>query len=198
MDSDSESADDGEPTDDGDRGASDTSAPSAADVGAEVSAGETAPVEGMGGVHDHWEDIVADMEATAETYRERGWETLELHPGQVWPQFDDDALDVLVPDSEYEALVEFVDAGDVDDYEVFRAEVATVFFLLVLRDERRERAVFVPGYYDFGHGKKLYYGLDGALALTVHRLRRDGTVAFALDDPEPLFPEEVREAEVEE
>ena len=157
-------------------------------------------VEGLGGVRDHWDDIVADMEATAGEYRERGWETLELHPGQVWPEFDDDAFDVLLPDSEYEALVEFVDAGDVDDYDVFRAEVAMVFFLLVLRDEERKRAVLLPGYYDFGHGKKLYYGLaDGqSLGVSAHRLREDGEVAFALDRPNEFFPEEVREAELEE
>ncbi|MFD1514897.1 DUF7529 family protein [Halomarina rubra] len=160
---------------------------------------EPTPVKGLGGVREYWEDIVADMEVTAEEYRERGWETLELHPGQVWPDFDARAFDVLLPDSEYEALVEFVDAGDVDDYDVFRAEVAMVFFLLVLRDEERKRAVFVPGYYDFGHGKKLYHSLDDGetLGVSAHRLKRDGTVEFALEHPEPFFPEDVREAELE-
>ncbi|MWG35938.1 DUF7529 family protein [Halomarina oriensis] len=160
---------------------------------------EPTPVKGLGGVADYWDDIVADMETTAEEYRERDWETLELHPGQVWPQFDTGAFDVLLPDSEYEALVEFVDGGDVDDYDVFRAEVSMVFFLLVMRDEERRRAVFVPGYYDFGHGKKLYYGLDGdSLGVSVRRLREDGRVEFSLDRPEPFFPEEVREAKLEE
>jgi hypothetical protein len=160
---------------------------------------EPTPVKGLGGVADYWEDIVADMEVTAAEYRERGWETLELHPGQVWPQFDDGAFDVLLPDSEYETLVEFVGDGDVDDYDVFRAEVSMVFFLLVMRDEERKRAVFVPGYYDFGHGKKLYYQLDGdSLGVSVRRLREDGRVEFDLAHPEPFFPAEVREAKLEE
>lgn len=161
---------------------------------------EPTSVKGLGGVADYWDDIVADMETTAGEYRERGWETLRLHPGQVWPDFDAGAFDVLLPDSEYESLVAFVDAGDVDDYDVFRAEVTMVFFLLVLRDEERKRAVLLPGYYDFGHGKKLYYGLgDGdSLGVSAHRLREDGTVEFDLDRPDQFFPEEVREAELEE
>lgn len=32
---------------------------------------------------DAWEQVVADMEATAADYEDRGWETLELHPGDV-------------------------------------------------------------------------------------------------------------------
>jgi hypothetical protein len=178
----------------------DDTAPEDASADDVPSMDEPTPVKGLGGVADYWDDIVADMETTAEEYRQRDWETLELHPGQVWPQFDDGAFDVLLPDSEYEALVEFVDVGDVDDYDVFRAEVSMVFFLLVLRDDERKRAVFVPGYYDFGHGKKLYYGLDDgqSLGVSARRLREDGTVEFALDHPETFFPAEVREATLEE
>ena len=171
-----------------------------ADADETPSTDEPTSVKGLGGVGDYWDDIVADMEATAEEYRERGWETLCLHPGQVWPDFDAGAFDVLLPDGEYESLVEFVDASDVDDYDVFRAEVATVYFLLVLRDEERKRAVLLPGYYDFGHGKKLYYGLPdgGSLGVSARRLREDGTVKFSLDRPDQFFPEEVREAKLEE
>ncbi|MFC5972692.1 hypothetical protein ACFPYI_15250 [Halomarina salina] len=161
---------------------------------------EPTSVKGLGGVADYWDDIVGDMETTAEEYRERGWETLCLHPGQVWPDFERDAFDVLLPDSEYEALVEFVDAGDVNDYDAFRAEVSMVFFLLVLRDEQRKRAVLLPGYYDFGHAKKLYYGMaEGqSLGISTRRLREDGTVEFVLDRPEQFFPQEVLEARLEE
>ncbi|MFC6725160.1 hypothetical protein ACFQE1_12435 [Halobium palmae] len=39
----------------------------------------------LSGALDAWERVVDDMEATAAEYREEGWETLELHPGDVTP-----------------------------------------------------------------------------------------------------------------
>jgi hypothetical protein len=144
---------------------------------------------GLGGVREHWDDILADMGVTAEEYRERGWETLELHPGQVRADPGAGGFDVLLPDDEYETLVEFLDGGDVDDYDVFRAEVATVFFLLVLRDEERKRAVLLPGYYDVPDGEALAGAVDDRLVVSAHRLRRDGDVAFALESPDPFFPD---------
>jgi hypothetical protein len=48
----------------------------------------TDPAVGGGppaGVMAHWDDVMADVAATAEEYREAGWDVTTLHPGDVHP-----------------------------------------------------------------------------------------------------------------
>lgn len=143
------------------------------------------------GVRQHWDEIVADMEATAAEYRERGWDVLELHPGQVRLLADPPRLDALVPDNEYDDLVGFVEDGDVDSYEVFRAEESLVFFLLVLRNETAGRVVCLPGYYTLADGRAAVARVGDVLTVSVRRLRQGEFVTLTLDDPAEFFPESV-------
>ncbi|MFC7044388.1 hypothetical protein ACFQH6_02265 [Halobacteriaceae archaeon GCM10025711] len=107
-----------------------------------------------------WDAVVADMEATAAEYEEEGWETLQIHPGDatVVNQEDRAGLDVLVPNNEYEALEELMEAGVAfDEYQVFRAvESGMVYLLVVMQDTDVEVAVLFPTYYRIDEAGDLF------------------------------------------
>lgn len=146
-----------------------------------------------------WGDVLTDMEVTASTYEDDGWETLLIHPGDVTVLDGEDGdrfgLDVLVPDNEYEAVEERIRSGfDVDDYEVFTAiDGGFVFLLMALRDRERRTAVFVPTYYSVG-GKDTTTMLSRANdrgVIHTYLRRLDGEyIEFTHDDPDLFQPAE--------
>jgi len=143
-------------------------------------------------IREHWDDLVADMAATASEFREAGWEVLELHPGDVTVVTEPNrGFDVLVPDDEFERLREWVDADDFPDHDVYRAEAGITFLLLVAKDESAERAVCCPLYYDEQGGELLQQLAreDGSLWTHVRRLSEE-FVHLRHDDPEPFLPAE--------
>ncbi len=143
-----------------------------------------------------WDLLLEEMDAEAAAYAEEGWETLELHPGDVTARdgsVADIGLDVLVPDNEFETL-ETALADGVDSYEVFRSTPGeSVAALVVLEDAVRELAVFVPVYYDRNDeaaAALLKTALeDGELTLILRTLT-DDRVELTLDDPALLVPGE--------
>jgi hypothetical protein len=138
----------------------------------------------------HWEAVVADMETTAEGYREAGWEVLELHPGDVTVDEEENGLDVLVPGDEFEALEEIAAEATFDSYEVYRAaESGLVFALVVLEDADGERAVCCPTYYERTdiEGVRERIG-DGVLYTHVRPLADDRRVTFSYEEPELFVP----------
>jgi len=140
-----------------------------------------------------WQPVIEDMEATAEEYRDRGWTTLELHPGDsvlVDSEFRT-GLDVVLPGPEYEELEALAADAEFTDVEVFRAEDASMFYLLVVeKDPESETAVFVPAYYNPGSAEEKMEAIreDGELRLFCRRLN-DDYVEFVHDDVEPFLPE---------
>lgn len=148
--------------------------------------------EGM----EWWDALLADMRAEAAAYEEEGWETLELHPGDVTARdgsVDDLGLDVLVPDNEFEDL-EAALADGVDSYEVLRSTAGHyVALLFVVEAAGRDLAVFVPAYYS-GRDEAAATLLrksagDGELTLILRTLT-DDRVELVLDAPELLVPDE--------
>ena len=140
-------------------------------------------------VAEPWEAVVADMEATAEGYREADWAVLELHPGDV--TVDEQGLDVLVPGDEFEALEEIAVEATFGSYEVYRAaESGMVFALVVLEDTETERAVCCPIYYEREaiEGVRERIG-DGVLYTHIRPLNDDRTVTFSYEEPELFVPE---------
>lgn len=143
-----------------------------------------------------WDHLLADAAAEAERYGEKGWETLELHPGDITLRPDDDGeavLDALVPDNEFEQLADGATEG-VDSYRVFRSTPADVVALLVVLEATdQQHAMFVPGYFrpdDHQAGKTLRNALDdGVLTLRLRTLT-DDRVEVQLDEPELLVPED--------
>ena len=161
----------------------------------------------LAGLRDFWDDVMADMEATAEEYREAGWSVTELHPGDVTPlptaaaaEADDagavDRLgfDVLLPGDEFEAVETLVEAseGAFDEYDAYRASEGDVVFLVVaMRAEAAGEAVVFPLYYDESEaGPLLSLATEtGALHTYLRPLDDSSRVVFTHRDPDPLLPE---------
>lgn len=155
---------------------------------------------------------MADMEATAEEYREAGWDVLELHPGDVTPlpnvstdgtgiEVDRTGFDVLLPGDEFaeaQDLVAETDAadgdGDVfDEYDAYRAQQSDVVFLVVvMKAEAAGRAVAFPLYYDEQQARPMLDRADdaGELCAYLRPLDDSERVVFSLADPAPLSPED--------
>lgn len=99
-----------------------------------------------------WDQVIADVEATADEYREDGWDAVEIHPGEVTVRTEGDrvGLDVLVPNDEFERLQSLLaDGVTLDGCRVFRATNEGVVFLVVaMEGPDAETAVVYPAYYD--------------------------------------------------
>ncbi len=145
-------------------------------------------------VVSRWDRVLEDMTVTAAEYDEAGWETVELHPGNVTVTADAedrDGVDVLVPNDEFDRLREAVADRTFDSYEVFQAvDEGVVFLLVALTDAAGEVAVFVPTYYDETDVEPLRAAVaDDALAVAVRPLDDSEIVTFDLEEPEPVFPD---------
>ena len=147
-------------------------------------------------VPDFWEEVVDDMEATAAEYRENGWEPTEIHPGDITalpPDHERFGLDVLVPDSEFDAVSEAVEHPDAafDSVEVFRAATrGTVFLVVAVEDPATERVVVVPAFYVVREAKETVQAAAtrGELPIHLRPLANDEVVTFDPSDPSPLLP----------
>ncbi|MFC7070386.1 DUF7529 family protein [Halobaculum lipolyticum] len=160
----------------------------------------------LAGYTEFWDDVMADMEATAEEYREAGWEVLELHPGDVTPlpsvsaagtQVDTDRVgfDVLLPGDEFSAVREAVDEADAafDEYDAYRARQSDVVFLVVvMKAEAAGTAVAFPLYYATQRAEPMLTAAADAGELRTYLRPLDDSerVVFTHGDPATLFPEE--------
>jgi len=146
-----------------------------------------------------WQAVIDDMAATADAYRDRGWTTLEVHPGDsvlVDSAFRT-GLDVVLPDPEYEELEALAADTDFTDVDVFRAQDGTTTYLLVAeKDPNSKTVVFVPAYYDHASSANKVDSIrtDGALRLFCRRLN-DDYVAFVHDDVTLFFDDNPRASE---
>jgi hypothetical protein len=101
----------------------------------------------------YWEQLIEDMDATAAEYRESGWDTIEIHPGDV-STFPGNAgrkgIELLAPDNEFEPAAEMFDEADgFEKAEVYRAvQGNTIYVLVVLEDPATENALLLPAYYN--------------------------------------------------
>lgn len=149
-------------------------------------------------LQDHWADVEADLEATAEELEAEGWSTVAFHPGDVTtrPTGDLPGLDVMVPGNEFEAMQATLEAGtSFDETAVFRTAGGGVAFLLcVLRDTDRRVAALVPAFYpqrgDDVQALAEHARSAGEVHLHVRPLRRDRIVTVTVDDPTLVFPDE--------
>ena len=143
-----------------------------------------------------WQAVIEDMAATAESYRDRGWTTLEVHPGDsvlVDSAFRT-GLDVVLPDPEYEELEALAADVEFTDVDVFRAEDGPTTYLLVAeKDPDSETVVFVPAYYDRAASASTIDSIraDGELRLFCRRLN-DDCVEFLHDNVALFFDDTPR------
>ncbi|PSQ56741.1 hypothetical protein BRD18_08360 [Halobacteriales archaeon SW_7_71_33] len=141
-----------------------------------------------------WETVIEDMAATAAEYESEGWETLQLHPGDVTvlpPDSDTPGLDVLVPDDEHRDLAALMDDHEFVSSAVFRRAEGSMVYLLVVEESTDDVAVLYPVYYStsdrgvedtFEHAHR-----TGRFRSFVRRLQGDPFV-FEHDDPAPFAP----------
>ncbi|WP_247001658.1 DUF7529 family protein [Halosolutus gelatinilyticus] len=147
-----------------------------------------------------WDRVVEDMEATADAYREDGWDAIECHPGDVTAVGDgdvqrDDArtgVDVLVPDDEFDRAAAAVDGpGEFDEVNVFRAEEnGIVFFVAALENGVAETVILVPGYYGVRRSGSFLETVEreDELRLHVRPLDQRRVLTFTQRDPGPFIP----------
>lgn len=157
----------------------------------EASVGGPHPFDPSSPLLESWDELMGDVAATAEIYREEGWGVLELHPDDVAAISDpgEAGLDVLVPGTEFERLESWVAEGRFEEYEVYRAETARVFLLVVARDEANRRVVCVPAHYGFDSASSLAERAEAAgRFLTCVRGPGGERVALTHDDPGPFLP----------
>lgn len=133
---------------------------------------------------------MADLETTAEEYREAGYEVLAIHTGDVTPLPDDLALDVLAPGDEFEELETLAEDLEVDEFAVYSAEDDGVTFALVVaKDETREVAVCCPVFFHETVAASLGDRAEtaGAVNVVIRPLSDDSQVVFTLEEPRLLF-----------
>ena len=142
-------------------------------------------------VADRWQELLADAEATAAEYREAGWETLVVKPGDVTPLDGDPfGLDVLAPGDEFEALEALVEDVTFDTSHVYRAEEGGVRFVIVAVEAGDDEvAVVVPAFLDLGEASDLEErALEEEVMYThVRPLSDDARVTFTHSDPGLFF-----------
>lgn len=144
-----------------------------------------------------WDDVLADMEATAESYREEGYSVLEIHPGDVAaPEGTNGGrwgLDILVPDDEFEELERMTQHEDVsfDESEVFRGTMAGLVVLVVsMLDRDNEEAIVFPAYYDIDQSQGLLNRAreTGKMPTHLRPLDVETTVTFTHQEPSLFLP----------
>ena len=155
----------------------------------------------LSGVEEFWEEVMADMEATAAEYREAGWTVVELHPGDVTAlptasadvESDRTGFDVLVPGDEFAELEGTVADAAFDEYDAYRAEEGGVVFLVVaVKAEGRGSAVVYPLYYALSEAATMLRRAAeaGEMRTYVRPLEDDRRVVFTHRDPTNLLPPE--------
>lgn len=149
-------------------------------------------------LRDRWEDLEADLEASADELEAEGWTTVTLHAGDVTTLPDDNppALAVLVPGNEFGPLEDHLaDGVAFTETAVYRSAAGGVAFLLcVLRDPDRGVAALLPAFYPqrgrAAQALAAHARDTGEVHFQVHPLSRDRAVTFTIDEPGLVFPED--------
>lgn len=143
----------------------------------------------------NWEQLIEDMAAMSEEYREAGWEALEVHPGDIsaFPGEKGRAgIELLAPDNEFDPIEEaFDDTTGFDDADVYRAvESGMVYLLIVLEAPDIETVVLLPAYYSHGNDQAFVEFLEESDEVPVHvrPLDQRRVLTFAHADPTLFLP----------
>jgi hypothetical protein len=156
------------------------------------------PDERADEVPSHWEQVMTDMAATAEEYRERGWDAHEVHPGDVGLFADRDAegrtgIDLLAPDNEFDPVAEAFDAaGGFEDAQVFRADTSgSVYFVVALESAATETAVLLPAHYSPPENEEFMDMIyeEGEVRIHVRPLNERRVLTFTHEDPSLFLPD---------
>lgn len=151
-----------------------------------MTEGHGVPVEIVG----RWSDLIADTEATAEELAAAGYDTIAVHAGDVTPLPDEQTLDVLVPDDEFEQIGRLAAGVTVDEFAVYAATEGRVTFAVVAAEAPDAGvAICVPVFVtERTVGTLGEQARDaGTLFIRLRPLSEDDSVELALSDPDLLF-----------
>lgn len=144
-----------------------------------------------------WLQVIDEMEATAEAYRDRGWEAEVIHPGDVVTFTEAkgrQGLELLAPDNEFDAAAGLFDACDgFSSAEVYRAvDGATVYLVIALEDTETGGALCLPAYYSHADDTAFVKMLRESDAIPIHvrPLDERRILTFSHQDPSLLLPDE--------
>lgn len=150
-----------------------------------------------------WEQVIDDMAATADEYRDDGWDAIECHPGdvaaigtaEVEREGARTGLDIVVPDDEFERVETAVDGpGAFDEVEVYRGvENRVVFVTVALENEVAETVVLVPAYYDLDQSDAFVEMVrqEACLRLYLRPIDQRRVITFSNSEPALFLPTEV-------
>jgi len=141
-----------------------------------------------------WETVIADMENTAQEYRDAGLNTTEIHPLDVVPVTpsqnpDWTGIDIVLADNEFDDVAALIEERDVKfvQYDVYRKSTDDVALVLVaMKDPGAELALLLPIYYELDWGAELLDAIadDDSLTFRLRRLKTDRVLEIDCEKPE--------------
>ncbi len=136
-----------------------------------------------------WSDVIADTEATAAEYRERGWTAIAVHPGDVNPVISERRLDVLLSGSAFDEVRSMMDDAAIDAVRIYAAEEARVQYrLIVAEDTDASMAICVPTFLSRSDFVQLRGGADDEpLTVRLRPLDDRDVVEITLSDSTLFF-----------
>ncbi|MFC5972964.1 hypothetical protein ACFPYI_16645 [Halomarina salina] len=146
----------------------------------------------------HWERLLDGMDAIAADYRDEGWETLVLHPGDVSVFVDDEpgsktGFRLVVPQSELDAVAELV--GDAatryDEFEVYRGDTeGLVLCTVAVKSADDASTILYPVYYDSGTDQRFVESMaDGGMVYSeITNLGKSSIFSFVHRNIDPFLP----------
>jgi hypothetical protein len=147
-------------------------------------------------VMQYWDDVIGDMERTAEEYEEQGWKSITLYVGDVTTivETDEPNLDILVPDNQFggvETLVENTE-GSFETYDVYRQGRGDLIFLVVVaKNPTAGVAIFIPSYYSTNSDKDFVRTAREQNVIRTHlrSLSDESSISFEHEDVVPFLPD---------
>ena len=138
-----------------------------------------------------WNNVIDDMEATAEEFDAEGWTTLQLHPGDVIvaTNIEEPGIDTVLPNPEFQELASMVEDGvRFAEYNVYRAGGKSLeYALVVAKDFDQEVAILIPLYYEVPDLAEIAHGVE---TVPIYLRQLDGeSVVLQLTEPELLLPD---------
>jgi hypothetical protein len=150
-------------------------------------------------IFPRWEQVIDDMTATAEEYRERGWDAHEIHPGDV-ARFAAETpegrtgFELVAPGDEFDAAANAFDEADgFESAQVFRAGTSgTLYVVVVLESPQTETAVLMPMYYSPQEDEQFREMLEREDDVRIHvrPLNERRVLTFTHDDVSLFLPDE--------
>lgn len=141
----------------------------------------------------HWDDLLDDVQAIAAEYKENGWETLVLHPGDIATITEGDAgFRLIVPESELNALAEAVKGAEesFNEFELHRAPTDDLLlFIVVVKSSDYDHAILFPTYYEPDVDEEFVTAVreQGSVFTEITNLDQSRRYSFRHDDPSLFF-----------